>query len=144
MFGRLCATVFGAVAGLGLVAAGAVTLPERVAAVAAGLERSGYTDVRVTERIFGGFAIQGKKGTDFAIIALDADGKMLNHAELFRDVDGDGVPDYLDKCPNTPRGAKVDARGCELDSDGDRVPDSRDQCPDTPRGVKVDARGCLG
>ncbi len=91
MFGRLCATVFGAVAGLGLVAAGAVTLPERVAAVAAGLERSGYTDVRVTERIFGGFAIQGKKGTDFAIIALDADGKMLNHAELFRDVDGDGV-----------------------------------------------------
>jgi OOP family OmpA-OmpF porin len=22
------------------------------------------------------------------------------------------VPDYLDKCPNTPKGASVDARGC--------------------------------
>ena len=28
------------------------------------------------------------------------------------DSDGDGVPDYLDKCPNTPMGASVDARGC--------------------------------
>lgn len=28
------------------------------------------------------------------------------------DADGDGVPDSLDQCPNTPRGAKVDARGC--------------------------------
>lgn len=28
------------------------------------------------------------------------------------------------------------------DSDGDGVPDSIDQCPDTPRGDRVDARGC--
>ncbi len=28
------------------------------------------------------------------------------------DSDKDGVPDYLDKCPNTPKGATVDARGC--------------------------------
>ncbi|MEA1945973.1 MAG: OmpA family protein [Thermodesulfobacteriota bacterium] len=28
------------------------------------------------------------------------------------DSDGDGVPDDLDKCPNTPKGATVDARGC--------------------------------
>jgi outer membrane protein OmpA-like peptidoglycan-associated protein len=28
------------------------------------------------------------------------------------DADGDGVPDSLDQCPDTPRGAKVDARGC--------------------------------
>jgi OOP family OmpA-OmpF porin len=28
------------------------------------------------------------------------------------DADGDGVPDNLDKCPNTPMGAKVDERGC--------------------------------
>ncbi len=28
------------------------------------------------------------------------------------DSDGDGVPDYLDKCPNTPHGFKVDATGC--------------------------------
>lgn len=28
------------------------------------------------------------------------------------DSDGDGVTDDLDKCPNTPKGATVDARGC--------------------------------
>ncbi|MGB2688553.1 MAG: OmpA family protein, partial [Desulfobacterales bacterium] len=28
------------------------------------------------------------------------------------DSDKDGVPDNLDKCPNTPIGATVDARGC--------------------------------
>lgn len=28
------------------------------------------------------------------------------------DEDGDGVPDSLDQCPGTPKGAKVDARGC--------------------------------
>ena len=29
-----------------------------------------------------------------------------------RDSDGDGVPDDIDQCPGTPRGAPVDARGC--------------------------------
>ncbi len=28
------------------------------------------------------------------------------------DADGDGVPDAFDECPNTPRGAPVDERGC--------------------------------
>ncbi len=58
------------------------------------------------------------------------------------DSDGDGVPDYLDKCPNTPKGTQVGPDGCELDSDGDGVPDARDRCPNTPRGVQVDANGC--
>ncbi|HEY0974353.1 MAG TPA: OmpA family protein, partial [Solimonas sp.] len=49
---------------------------------------------------------------------------------------------YLDKCPNTPKGAVVGPDGCEIDSDGDGVPDSRDRCPDTPPGVKVDTVGC--
>jgi OOP family OmpA-OmpF porin len=30
------------------------------------------------------------------------------------DTDGDGVMDQLDKCPNTPRGTKVDGSGCPL------------------------------
>jgi OOP family OmpA-OmpF porin len=34
------------------------------------------------------------------------------------------------------------APAAELDSDGDGVPDSRDKCPNTPKGVKVDANGC--
>ncbi len=58
------------------------------------------------------------------------------------DSDGDGVPDRLDKCPNTPKGVKVDSVGCPLDSDGDGVPDYLDKCPSTPAGVKVDGDGC--
>jgi OOP family OmpA-OmpF porin len=58
------------------------------------------------------------------------------------DSDGDGVIDARDKCPNTPRGVKVDSVGCPLDSDRDGVPDYRDRCPGTPIGVKVDANGC--
>jgi OOP family OmpA-OmpF porin len=58
------------------------------------------------------------------------------------DADRDGVVDRLDKCPNTPAGAVVDARGCELDSDHDGVVDRLDKCPTTPAGDKVDAEGC--
>jgi OmpA-OmpF porin, OOP family len=58
------------------------------------------------------------------------------------DSDGDGVPDKFDRCPGTPRGAVVDARGCPTDSDHDGVPDGIDQCPNTPAGVRVDALGC--
>jgi OmpA-OmpF porin, OOP family len=28
------------------------------------------------------------------------------------DSDGDGVPDFMDECPNTPQGAKIDKNGC--------------------------------
>ena len=58
------------------------------------------------------------------------------------DSDGDGIYDGLDQCPNSTPGAKVDARGCELDQDGDGVVDARDGCPNTPRGATVDAAGC--
>jgi OOP family OmpA-OmpF porin len=36
----------------------------------------------------------------------------------------------------------VSSNGCPLDSDGDGVADYLDKCPETPSGVKVDARGC--
>lgn len=58
------------------------------------------------------------------------------------DSDGDGVVDDRDRCPGTPLGVAVDARGCPLDSDGDGVPDYQDQCPGTPSGARVDDRGC--
>jgi OOP family OmpA-OmpF porin len=58
------------------------------------------------------------------------------------DSDGDGIPDRIDKCPNTPRGTPVDSSGCPLDSDGDGIPNFRDQCPNTPPGAKVNVHGC--
>jgi OmpA-OmpF porin, OOP family len=60
------------------------------------------------------------------------------------DSDGDGVPDDIDQCPDTPFGVPVDQFGCplEADADGDGVPDYLDQCPDTPLGTPVDERGC--
>jgi len=59
-----------------------------------------------------------------------------------RDQDLDGVRDWLDKCPDTPLGAKVDANGCPSDADRDSVLDGLDKCPDTPRGCKVNKDGC--
>jgi len=58
------------------------------------------------------------------------------------DSDGDGVVDDLDRCPDTPKGVTVDAKGCPLDSDGDGVPDYLDRCPGTPTTVVVDSSGC--
>jgi len=58
------------------------------------------------------------------------------------DTDKDKVYDGLDKCPGTPVGAVVDAKGCPVDTDGDGVADGIDQCNDTPKGVLVDAQGC--
>ncbi|MBW4891944.1 OmpA family protein [Mucilaginibacter sp. HMF5004] len=43
---------------------------------------------------------------------LDATNAKVN--SLTKDSDGDGVPDFFDKCPNTPSGSKVDGSGCPL------------------------------
>ena len=58
------------------------------------------------------------------------------------DTDGDAVFDGIDKCDGTPRGCKVDRNGCIIDADGDGVCDGLDLCADTPKGAKVDAKGC--
>ncbi len=44
--------------------------------------------------------------------------------------------------PAVAKAPVVAAPVAELDSDGDGVPDSRDKCPNTPKGVKVNADGC--
>ncbi|MEL7187812.1 MAG: OmpA family protein [Pseudomonadota bacterium] len=61
---------------------------------------------------------------------------------VVRDSDGDGVRDDIDRCPSTPNGYAVDAKGCALDGDRDGVADAIDKCPNSPRGASVDARGC--
>jgi outer membrane protein OmpA-like peptidoglycan-associated protein len=62
------------------------------------------------------------------------------------DTDQDGVPDYIDQCPNTPMEAigKIDTIGCPLDTDQDGVPDYIDQCPETPVEAfgKINSLGC--
>ncbi len=57
------------------------------------------------------------------------------------DADKDGVPDDQDMCHGTPKGIKVDAKGCPLDSDNDGVPDYLDKEPTTAKGNKVDGFG---
>jgi len=56
------------------------------------------------------------------------------------DSDMDGVSDYKDKCPNTPTGVAVDAKGCPIDTDGDGVADYLDECP-TVAGL-TSLKGC--
>lgn len=57
-----------------------------------------------------------------------------------KDSDMDGVSDKKDKCPNTPAGVAVDAKGCPLDNDGDGVADYIDECP-TVAGL-TSMKGC--
>ena len=74
-----------------------------------------------------------------------------------KDGDDDGIPDQLDKCPNTPWGSEVDETGCSkepvvtrlirkksdsLDTDSDGVLDPLDKCPHTPQTAMVDEKGC--
>ncbi len=66
---------------------------------------------------------------------------VINHKQ---DKDRDGVKDFKDLCPDTPRDVKVDKDGCPIDTDGDGVADYLDQCPETPVAAYnyIDANGC--
>ena len=79
------------------------------------------------------------------------------------DEDGDGIPDTVDLCSHTAKGAAVwtsgDWLGCATgqhrdgggggsDTDGDGIPDVKDRCGHTPTGMRVwkygDWIGCGG
>lgn len=51
-----------------------------------------------------------------------------------QDEDGDGVDDFNDECPDTPKGVKVNYKGCPIDTDKDGIPDYLDKQPETPSG----------
>lgn len=57
------------------------------------------------------------------------------------DNDGDGVIDMYDRCPDTPKGAKVDEHGCPTDSDNDGVFDHDDVEPATDINLNVNKAG---
>lgn len=58
-----------------------------------------------------------------------------------RDDDGDGVPNGIDRHFTEPN-RMVDEWGVPLDADRDGIDDDKDRCPDTPSGTPVDPRGC--
>ncbi len=63
------------------------------------------------------------------------------------DLDGDGIPDNLDKCPNEPedKDGYEDDDGCpDPDNDHDGIPDVRDKCPNDPENLNgyEDDDGC--
>ncbi len=58
-----------------------------------------------------------------------------------QDTDGDGVKDFKDRCPDTPKGVKVDHQGCLIDSDGDGIPDIYDKEPHTKKRMLTDKDG---
>ncbi len=96
----------------------------------------------------GASAIDKWAGTSDGGKVVDSSGNCVqtiggSQKTCSNDSDGDGVPDDMDKCPDTPQGAKVDADGCPLDTDGDGVPDYMDKCPQTPPGATVDEVGCM-
>lgn len=65
----------------------------------------------------------------------------MEFASLDGDSDGDGVADILDLCPETPKDAAIDERGCPLDTDGDGVYDYADNEPNTDPNLNVDENG---
>ena len=61
--------------------------------------------------------------------------------ELFKDDDGDGVPNRLDKEPNTKTDCPVDVKGVAIDSDHDGIIDCLDKEPYSPPSYPIDSNG---
>src|SRR2546427_4253723 len=113
-----------------------------LASLGVGVAQTGHgwrAEARV-ESYLGNDGLGGADITNYQLIFGYTFG--LYGLEEGRDSDGDGVPDDKDDCPNTPKGAYVDAHGCPHDSDGDGVWDGIDQSPNTPKGTPVDSKGC--
>ncbi len=57
------------------------------------------------------------------------------------DFDKDGVTDGNDICQGTPANVKVDSKGCPVDEDDDGIADYLDKEPNTKKGAIVDGNG---
>lgn len=63
------------------------------------------------------------------------------YAMQMADSDQDGVNDFEDQCAQTPTGAKVDEKGCPVDTDLDVIADYRDKEDSTKLDAVVDLEG---
>lgn len=120
----------------------------------------GTPDLRLFVGLGGYWVYGGEWSMDYKSPAFDGrtspcpDGSPSENGCPEPDSDGDGVPDSVDRCPNTPPGTRVMTDGCpeddfgddgppvlELpDRDGDGILDRDDDCPDVP-GV-AEYNGC--
>ena len=66
--------------------------------------------------------------------------EKLEYTPTRADKDEDGVEDYSDHCPDTPKGMAVTPFGCPIDRDFDGTVDTLDACVDVP-GPKEN-KGC--
>ncbi|MFL5763437.1 MAG: outer membrane beta-barrel protein [Bacteroidia bacterium] len=90
--------------------------------------------------IFANVSVQytfGKEQDDSDPIYNSVDFSALDRL----DSDEDGVNDGDDRCPGTPKGVKVNGRGCPDDNDEDGVPDYRDKELMTKHDALVDENG---
>jgi len=84
-------------------------------------------------------------GTENPITVQMNSNKSIQAIFEINDDDNDGVPNNLDKCPDTPMGESINQDGCstsQIDTDEDGVMDDQDQCTSTPEGETVDEKGC--
>jgi len=92
-------------------------------------------DLGVRVPLNGGFEITG--GVGLGIVRAIGSPQFrvlagLRWAPDFRDSDGDGIADAVDKCPTEPedKDGFQDEDGCpDPDNDGDMIPDAVDKCP---------------
>ncbi|MFH2010517.1 MAG: OmpA family protein [bacterium] len=71
----------------------------------------------------------------------------VQYSPDWSDRDGDGIPDYKDKCPDQKedKDGFEDHDGCpDLDNDKDGIPDDKDKCPNEPEDYDKfeDEDGC--
>jgi hypothetical protein len=90
--------------------------------------RFDITRKKKNEEEKGGYLPENLEGVDFAALMND-------------DYDQDGVRDWDDSCAGTPKGVKVDKKGCPIDGDHDGVPDYLDKQENSPPGAIVDVNG---
>lgn len=116
-----------------LLAADGVQLQEWIGPARAGDSRVTAIDFRSAKIAIAGTTDDGA-GPDFAGTVLEGD------------LDGDGVADSVDACPDDPDKAADDGVcGCnvpDIDSDGDGVESCIDDCPQDPAKVEVGECGC--